>query len=105
MTVNIIQKLTSACMTIKGSEVKMWAIKCHSLNLVLAYNEANDGYFWTHLSVFYELIKRGEKEHRFCFPTKEEAITKLNELRKQHPTWYKRKDVCVCNLKERSENK
>ena len=85
----------------------MWAIKCDNLNLVLAYNEANDGYFWTHLSVFYELIKCGNntKEHRFCFSTKEEATVKLNELRKQHPMWYKQKDVYVCNLKERSESK
>lgn len=85
----------------------MWAIKCKSLELMLAYNEANDGYFWTHLSVFYELIKCGNntKEHRFCFPTKKEATIKLNKLRKQHSTWYKQKDVYVCNLKERSEHK
>jgi len=83
----------------------MWAIKCDNLNLVLAYNKANDGYFWTHLSVFYELIKYGNntKEHRFCFSTREKATMKLNELRKQHPAWYKREDVYVCNLKESEE--
>ena len=60
-----------------------YAITCNMAGstMCLAYNEANDGYFWTDEKTYFELKRNSTTKHPFIFNSKRNGVKHLRTLK------------------------